>query len=439
MRDLVLLAIIGFCFLHSFKRPWVGIMGWTWLSIMNPHQLSWSLKTMPFAAAIAGSTLLGLMMTKDRKDYSLNRENITLMIFMAWFCITLPFSMMWEPSFELYKRVMKIDLMVLVTLVLLHSKRHLLLFVWVNVVSIGFYGVKGGVFTVLTGGSYKVWGPENTYVEGNNEIALAIVMVIPLMRFLQLQMTAKWAKMTMTFSMVMMAAAALGSHSRGALLAIASMALVLWWRGKNKFVGAIGMVVVGAALLSMMPAEWFERMNTIKTYEQDESAQGRLNAWMMAWNIAKSNLTGIGFNSVGREICAIYSPIPDDCRAAHSIYFMVMGEQGFVGLFIFLALFWFAWSSSNQLRLQGRKQPQTQWLSDLGGMLQVGLVGYAVGGAFLSLSYWDLPYNMMIMAVVGRRWLARKEWQTEKPEPLIVLPAFMQQWVRKKSKPVPLP
>jgi putative inorganic carbon (hco3(-)) transporter len=439
MRDLVLLVLIGFCFLNAFKRPWIGIMGWTWISIMNPHQLSWSLKTMPFAAAIAGATLLGMLMTKDRKDYSLNRENITLMLFMAWFCITLPFSVMWEPSFELYKRVMKIDLMVLVTLVLLHSKRHLMLFVWVNVFSIGFYGVKGGVFTVATGGSYKVWGPENTYVEGNNEIALAIVMVIPLMRFLQLQMTAKWAKMTMTFCMVMMAAAALGSHSRGALLAIASMALVLWWRGKNKMVGAIGMVVVGAALLSMMPAEWWDRMNTIKTYQEDESAQGRLNAWMMAWNIAKSNLTGVGFNSVGAVICNMYSPIPTDCRAAHSIYFMVMGEHGFIGLFIFLLLFWFAWSSANHLRVQGRKHPETKWLSDLGGMLQVGIVGYAVGGAFLSLSYWDLPYNMMIMAVVGRRWLARKEWLTEKPEELIAWPAFMRGWIKKKPKPVPLP
>ena len=279
MRDLVLLVIIGWCFLQSFRRPWIGIMCWTWLSIMNPHQLSWQLKTMPFAAAIAGSTLLGLFMTQDRRDYSMNRENITLMLFMAWFCITLPFSMIFDLSYELWVRIMKIDLMLLVTLVLLHSKRHLLLFVWVNVISIGFYGVKGGAFTIATGGNYKVWGPDSTYIEGNNEVALAIVMVIPLMRFLQMQMQAKWAKTTMTVCMVLMAASALGSHSRGALLAIGSMALVLWWRGKNKFVGAIGMIVVGGALLSLMPAEWWERMNTIKSYQQDESALGRINAW----------------------------------------------------------------------------------------------------------------------------------------------------------------
>lgn len=439
MRDLILLVVIGWCFIHTFRRPWIGIMCWTWISIMNPHQLSWSLRGQPFAALIGGATLIGLFITSDRRDYSLNRESITLMLLMAWFTITLPFSMIYEDSFELYKRVMKIDLMVLVSMVLLHSKRHLLLFVWVNVFSIGFYGVKGGVFTVLTGGSYRVWGPENTYIEGNNEIALAAVMVLPLMRFLQLQMHAKWAKGLMTFSMVMMAAAALGSHSRGALLAIAAMAVVLWWRGKNKFVGAIGMVVVGVALLSMMPAEWWERMGTIKTYKDDESAMGRINAWGMAWNLAKSNFFGGGFFIWTGSIFSIYGPDPMDVHAAHSIYFMVLGEQGFMGLFLFLLLFWFAFSSANYLRIHGRKQPETQWLSDLGSMLQVGFVGYAVGGAFLSLSYWDLPYNMMIMVVIGRRWLARKQWLHEKPEPLIVYPAFMQAWFKKKPKSAPLP
>ncbi len=439
MRDLILLVILGWIFLQAFKRPWVGILGWTWLSIMNPHQLSWALKTMPFAAAIGGATLIGLFITKDRRDYSLNRENVMLMVFMLWMCITLPFSMIWDESFDLWKRVMKIDLMILVAMVLLHSKRHMMLLVWVLVFSIGFFGVKGGAFTLLTGGSYKVWGPENTYIDGNNEIALAIVIVIPLMRFLQIQMKAKWAKTVMAICMVLMAMAALGSHSRGALVAIAAMALVLWWRGKNKFVGAITMVVIAVALLSLMPAEWWERMNTIKSYQQDDSALGRINAWGMAWNLAKSNFFGGGFYIWTGVIFAVYGPDPNDVHAAHSIYFMVLGEQGFVGLFLFLLLFVLVWFTAGSLRVKGRLQPQTQWLSDLGGMLQVSLAGYAVGGAFLSLSYWDLPYNLLILAVIGQRWLQRKKWLTEKEEPVIYWPEFLKKRFDKKKRVPHLP
>jgi putative inorganic carbon (HCO3(-)) transporter len=437
MRDIVLLVILTWITIHALRRPWVGILGWTWVSIMNPHQLTWSVRNLPVAAAIGGATLIGLFITKDRRDYSMNRENIMLALFMLWMCITLPFSMVYDDSFDLWKRVMKIDLMILVAMVVLHSKRHMMLLVWVLVFSIGFFGVKGGAFTLATGGGYRVWGPENTYIEGNNEIALAIVIVIPLMRFLQMQMQAKWAKTTMTVCMVLMAMAALGSHSRGALLAIAAMALVLWWRGKNKLIGAVVMVVAGAAMLSMMPAEWWDRMNTIKTYDADASAMGRINAWHMAWNLAKANFFGGGFMVSTDTIFAIYAPEPLDVHAAHSIYFMVLGEQGFVGLFLFLTVFVLVWFSAGTLRTQARGKPETQWLSDLGSMLQVSLAGYAVGGAFLSLSYWDLPYNLLVLVVVGRRWLARKEWLREKDEPVIYWPGLLKKQFQKK-KAVPL-
>jgi putative inorganic carbon (HCO3(-)) transporter len=430
MRDMLLAAMLGWITLHAWRRPWIGILGWTWVSIMNPHALSWTLSSFPVAALIGGATLIGLVITPDKRDFTIYRENGLLMVFMVWMTITLPFSIYVSDSYPLWTRVMKIDLMVLVSIVVLHSKRHLLLFVWVNVISIAFYGVKGGVFTVATGANYKVWGPTNTYIEGNNEVALAIVMVIPLVRFLQLQMQAKWVKTLMTICMVLMAASALGSHSRGALLAIAAMVLVLWWRGKNKLGMGIAMVVVGGVLLSFMPAEWWERMGTIKTYDEDSSAMGRINAWWMAFNLAKANFFGGGFSIWDGTVFAMYAPDPLDPHAAHSIYFMVLGEQGFVGLFLFVLLFWWVWSTSGRLRTDGKRQPETQWMSDLGSMLQVSLAGYAVGGAFLSLSYWDLPYNLMVMAVVGRRWLQNKAWLTEKPEPLVVLPQFMRRWFK---------
>lgn len=434
LRDLSLALILVWIVIQAFRRPWVGILGWTWISIMNPHQLSWTLRSLPVAAAVGGATLVGMFVSQDRRDFSQSRETITLQVFMLWMCITLPFSIVFDESFELWKRVMKIDLMILVAAALLHSKRQMLLLTWVLVFSIGFFGVKGGLFTVLTGGSYRVWGPENTYIEGNNEVALAFVIVIPLMRFLQMQMQGKWARITMTVCMLLMAMAALGSHSRGALLAISAMTVVLWWRSKNKVFGAVLMVVVGMALVSLMPAEWWDRMNTIKTYQQDDSALGRINAWHMAFNLAKSNFFGGGFMVSTREIFAIYAPDPLDVHAAHSIYFMVLGEHGFVGLAIFLTLFTMVFFAAGSLRKKAAGNPKTQWLSDLGGMLQVSLAGYAVGGAFLSLSYWDLPYNLLVLAVVGRRWLERKAWLNEKEEPVIYWPAFLK---KRFAKPAP--
>ena len=41
-------------------------------------------------------------------------------------------------------------------------------------------------------------------------------------------------------------------------------------------------------------------------------------------------------------------------------------------------------------------------------MIQVSLVGFFVGGAFLSLAYYDVPYNLLV-AVVLTRLLVEKE------------------------------
>lgn len=438
MRDLIIVGLIGWTVWKAFKHPWIGILGWTWISIMNPHQLSWNLSSQPVAAAVGGATLVGLFATRDKRDFSFRRENAVLLLFMVWMCITLPTSVLFDPSFELWKRVMKIDLMVLVAMVVLHTKRHTVLLIWVLVISIGFYGVKGGVFTLATGGSYRVWGPYNTYIEGNNEVALAFVIVIPLMRFLQMQLSERWARNTMGVCMGLMAISALGSHSRGALLALFAMGVVMWWRGNKKMQGALIFLIGGAVMLSLMPAEWWERMNTIKTYEQDGSALGRINAWWMAFNLAKANFLGGGFMVSHPLLFQRYAPDPNDVHAAHSIYFMVLGEHGFVGLFLFILMFCLVWGTAGRLRVQGRKQPETQWVSDLGAMCQVSLAGYAVGGAFLSLSYWDLPYNVLIAVVVGARWLDRKQWLREPQEPMLNLP----EWIKKrlsKRKPKPKP
>jgi len=417
MRDWVLGPIILGLAAYALLHPWLGILGWTWVSIMNPHAYSWHLSSMPVAAAIAISILLGLLLTKDRRNFFLTRETVVLMLFMLWMCITLPFSFYFDESFGLWNRVMKIDLMVLVAMVVLYSRKHITMLTWVLAGSIGFYGVKGGLFTLATGGSYMVWGPEGSYIEGNNELALALVMIIPLMRFLHLTTESVWIKRGLVLSMLLCAAAALGSQSRGAFLAIAAMVSVLWWRSDKKIVVAGLLVVAGVALLSFMPEQWWARMGTISTYEQDASAVGRINAWWMAWNLAKANFFGGGFMVYMPDLFALYAPNPLDIHAAHSIYFMVLGEHGFVGLFLFLLLWFFVWRSAGRLRIQAKKLPQTQWLSHLGAMCQVSVAGYAVGGAFLSLSYYDLPYNILVLVVLGCRWMDGQEWVNEAAKP----------------------
>jgi putative inorganic carbon (HCO3(-)) transporter len=413
MRDIVLAAVLLGLICYAFVHPWVGALTWTWISIMNPHSYSWTLNSMPVAAAVALSTLIGIMVTKDKKYFFATRETVMLVMFMFWVTITLPLGFNIDYSIVPWKTIIKIDFMILVALVVLHTRQHIIGLAWVLAGSIGFYGFKGGLFTLATGGSYRVWGPDGSFIEGNNEVALALVIIIPLIRFLQMNTPRRLVKHALTAVMVLCAIASLGSQSRGALLALGAMGAVMWWRSDSKAVVGVLLVVVGVALIGFMPESWMNRMETIGDYQEDGSAMGRINAWYMAWNLATHNFFGGSFGIYNLETFGRYAPNPTDVHAAHSIYFQVLGEQGFVGLFIFLCIWFLVWGSAGRMRKQGLKQPQTKWVSDLGAMVQVSLAGYAVGGAFLSLAYFDLPYNLLILVVASSRWMDRKAWLTE--------------------------
>lgn len=409
MRDLLILAIIFGGALYALKRPWIGVLLWTWVSIMNPHkEFAYAAAHQPVAMVIAICTLLGFLATQDRQNPLQSSPARWLAVFVLWTCITLPASLYFEKSLPLWERSLKIYLMVFVTLALLMDRRQLQAFVYVVVLSLTFYGVKGGVFTAVSGGAFRVWGPLDSFIEGNNEIALALIMTIPLMRYLQLTTPRRWEYWAWFGAMALTALTVLGTHSRGALLGLTAMSLFLWWRSERKGWGLVALLILGAVGLSFMPEHWWERMNTIKTYDQDASALGRINAWIMAFNLANDRPFGGGFMIYFAEVFQRYSPEPERVHAAHSIYFQVLGEHGWVGLLIFLAMGASTWLCAGRLIKNGRAQPELVWARHLGAMIQVSMVGYATGGAFLSLAYFDLPYNMMIMAVLASQLLARQ-------------------------------
>ena len=399
MRDLLILAIVAGGALYALRQPWVGMLLWTWISLMYPHeQWGYATASMPLAAVAAVATLTGLLMTKERRNPLDRPAVVALLVFTVWLCITLPFSYYFDLSYSLWNRSMKIFLMIFVTIALIDTRKKLDWFIWICVFAIGFYGVKGGAFTIATAGAYRVWGPGG-FIYGNNELAVAIIMIIPLLRYVQLQMRNRWARRAMLGVMLLSTVGVLGSQSRGALVAVVAMTFFLWIKSRNKLMGAAVLVSAGLIMLSFMPESWWSRMDTIQTYQADDSALGRLNAWQFAWRLALDNLFGGGFMIYLPDLFLKYAPDPDRIHAAHSIYFQVLGEHGFIGLILFLLVGIFTWLDATKLVRAAKADPALQWAADLGNMVKVSMVGFATGGAFLSLAYFDLPYNIMIMVV----------------------------------------
>jgi putative inorganic carbon (hco3(-)) transporter len=416
MRDMLLLVLLSAGCLWSIRAPWIGAIMWTVVSLGSPHvAFGYAAANWPVSMVVGGSTLLGLVLTRERQNPFSNLAVVLTALLMVWMTITLPFSLAPEFCYDTWDRTAKIMVMLFVTISLLDTKKKLEVFIWANVISVGYFGVKGGVFSIVTGGNHIVLGPGG-FIAENNALALAEILILPLMRYLQLQMQNKWARRAMGVSMALVAVAVLASHSRGGLLGLIAISGFFWLRSGNKFRWAAIIVLASILALTAMPDEYWQRMSTIKTYEEDASAQGRINSWWVAYNVANDRITGGGYRLNVNWIFAKYAPNPRMLFVAHSIYFQMLGEQGYIGLLLFLSIGVMTWINCMRMIRRGKQDPELRWAADLGAMVQVSMVGYAVAGAFLSLALFDLPYNVMAISALGLRFATLKS----DPQPELV-------------------
>jgi probable O-glycosylation ligase (exosortase A-associated) len=428
MRDLVVTIAIMGGLLLTLRKPFFGILTWTWLGLMNPHMLCWSwAAAQPFAQVVALVTMASILIHQQEVRripwYPISK---TLAAWWAWMFFTTFFAFNPEGAWQQWDKVWKIQLFVFITIMMLTTKERIIALVWVMLLSLGFYGVKGGIFTLLTGGGYRVMGPANTFIGGNNEIGLALIMTVPLMRFVQLQAQSIWLKNAMIASMGATFVAILGTQSRGALVGLTAMVAYLIMKSRKKATLILLLLLFLPFAYFFMPESWHERMSTIQTYEEDDSALGRINAWWTAWNVAVDRpFVGGGFEMFRGWVFSIYAPNPQDYHDVHSIYFEALGEHGFVGLFLFLLLGYLGLRTARTIVRETSDEPRLFWMRDLASMIAVSLIGYAASGAFLGLAYFDFYYTLLATLVAVQALLVK--YQTEGiPETEVAQPTLVE-------------
>ena len=258
-------------------------------------------------------------------------------------------------------------------------------------------------------------GPPNSFFASNNALALATIMAIPLMRYLHLQAERAWLRMGLLGAIALSIISVMGSYSRGAFLAMAAMLMVLIMKSPRRGLLICASLVGAALALTIAPDKWYDRMHSITTYQEDGSAQGRFQAWKYAYKVAVMRpFTGGGFLAGGDNALFIQLvPEAETSRAAHSIYFEVLGEHGFIGLALFLLIGASALLTGTWVISRTKNRPELTWASNLAAMLQVSMVGYAVGGAFLSQALFDL-YWVLVVIMIQTKLIVAKELAAER-------------------------
>lgn len=409
MRDLLLTGLLLTLLPFIIRWPHLGAIAFAWLSLMNPQRLTFGFAYgFPFAQLIMVVTMVGLVIGRERKLPPLTLLSSLLLLFTAWFTLTSYTSVVPEHAWLKWNTVIKVMIATFVTITLITTYHRLHLLVWIIAFSIGFYGIKGGFFTILTGGAHRVWGPAQSFIEDNNALALALVMVVPLFYYLASSVQRVWQRWSLYGCMGLTLLAILGTYSRGGMVALLAMAGFLWLKTPYKLLTGLAGALCLIVGLALMPETWIERMGSIRDYQQDGSVNGRFLAWSFAIDQARQHpITGGGFkifvlNTSSRGANG------ESSLNAHSIYFEVLGEHGYVGLALFLLLGFMTFRTGSRIIRETQDDPERAWAGRLAAMLQVSLVGYAVGGTFLTLAFFDLYYYFVAL-MVATSLLVRRE------------------------------
>jgi probable O-glycosylation ligase (exosortase A-associated) len=401
MRDLAILAIVVACVGLAFYRPWAGLLALAVFGYMHPQSYaSGFMHDFPAYKALFIAVLAALVISRQwrlpPRDW---RVFVLIALWMYFLFTTYEAKVEWA-AWPRFAEVTKIFLSLGLTLLLIDTRQKLFFLIVTIAVSFALVTIKGGYWAVMTRFADRVYGPPQSQYYDNNAFAIAVVMTIPLL-VLWLRETRNAALRYALMAVIgLSAAAALSSWSRGALVALVVTGAVLLWHSKRKYL-TVPLLVAGVALAFVtLPEAWFARVQSGIAYQQDASAQSRLDVWQVGINHALVfPLTGLGFDGWH------YAVVSMDF---HNSYVKMMAEHGFIAFGLWCLLLFGTIVSLMRLARTAESSPDLAWVRNYSQMLVASLIAYAVGSMFLGLSNWDILYHLVVIAVLLSE-IARKE------------------------------
>jgi putative inorganic carbon (hco3(-)) transporter len=400
MRGLILVLAMTGLLSMAVARPMVGVLAFEWISFMNPQQDAWGAggAGLPWAMLAAVATLIGCLTAAEPKRFPVNSMTILIILFLFLISLSSFFALgppeMVNPWYDL---VFKSFAFLLVVAALLTDQRRINALVWVMVISLGYYGVKGGLFTIVTGGNNHIYGAPNSMIADNNQLGVALLMSLPLMNYLRLRSAHRIVRVGLIIVMLLTLFAVLGTYSRGALIALIAVTALLWWNSKSRLITGAMLAIGLVFAISFMPPNWAHRMDTISGYQQDNSAEARFTIWHEAFGLALARpLTGAGFRSTETP-SVLHRFYPDaHVRAVHSIWFEVLSDTGFPTFFVWIGMQIVGFINIRRIRRLVRGDLSHRWAEDFSKMAEVSMVSFLVGGSFLSLAYYDYDFIILV-------------------------------------------
>lgn len=422
MRSILLTAVYLFFVVSGFSAAFVFALGYIWVDLFSPQQVSFSIITHLPISMIVGALAIGAYILFDRRDAPRMVFGIWLIgLWAIWITLTTLWAVMPDAAWDKWNWAIKTIVFAAFLPFAIRSRVQIEAMILTIIFSLSGTFIAGGIRTLLTGGGYEInlglYSGNSGFAEGST-LATACIALIPLILY------ARKHTLIMThrplfdwFCYGLIAAAiltAVGTYERTGLLALGALLGMLWLRSKHKILYGSLALLLAMVGLAMVSGEWYDRMATISTFRTEDSALARIAVWLWTLQYAVAHPLGGGFGVYLIDNFRLPIEGTDDFltvsgRAFHSIYFEVLGEQGIIGFGIFATIIGTMLFYLRSVQNACRGVTEFVWLYELSTAVMMSSIVYLVGGAFVGIAFQPLLYYWFACAISLHQYVARAQ------------------------------
>jgi probable O-glycosylation ligase (exosortase A-associated) len=402
LRDYLVLALGIISVPLALADAYLGLLAYSWLAFMRPQSLVWSMDVketrLQFYVAIV--LLFRVAFTPGPKVRLRTPTKVFLALWF-WFGVSTLFSTSPTLSEQPFIDFCKVAIAVLLITGLVRERYQLKWLIVLLALCPGVWGVKFGQYFLFNYGAMS--GHGGPMGQDNNDTALFIAMGIPLLVYATSEIRNRWGRLALYGAAGLSVPGIILTGSRGGLIALVVALVLTIGRKTDLWKAVLVGAVVAAGVMFLIPERQAERYETIETYEEDASAMGRIDAWKTCIEMAKARpLVGVGFGQDAyMQAFGNHNPHGAIPRAAHSVWFSLLAETGFVGLGIYVLLMVVCIRETHRVMKEVKELGlgRDHWAWGYSAGLQAALIVFAVAGSFLSKARFEYVFALMMTTV----------------------------------------
>ena len=406
IRTIIVIVALTIGWGYAIQGPLYAACLYLWIAYFRPESWAWSDVFATLNLSYIAGAYLVIRAIVSRVPFRFDARTILLLLFLGHAFVSARLGLNQEYSIGYWQEFAKVIVVSIVLTNVIRTAADLRLILIVITLSLGFEAVKQGWAQLILnpGQRNDNWVP---FLGDNNLVAVGMAMLLPIIGALGATSTG-WRKRAFQFMSIGVLYRGLSTYSRGGFLSLGAVSAIWFWRSEHKLKTLAAVVIAAVLILPVLPQEFWDRMSTITApaEERDESQQGRLHFWHVAVVMANDRpFIGVGHRG--------YEPAYNTYdfsegrylrdRAVHSAWFGVLGDLGYLGLLLFVAIFVSSLVTCRRIRLAARRGELPGPLGPYAIALESSLVAFMVGGSFVSFQYCEMLWHFFALSIALER------------------------------------